>query len=124
MREVSQKLQTKLEDWASNRDWETSSYSDNGRIPNWDWDNKEKYNLTTNFYKFVESKCHEETKKAFYKTSKGEELKVLENLQEQAIDLLHSDMIGSEVLRHISEIAKKSKIAISIPQSNNKQLTN
>jgi hypothetical protein len=63
-------------------------------------------------------------KKAFYKTSKGEELKVLENLQEQAIDLLHSDMIGSEVLRHISEIAKKSKIAISIPQSNIKQLTN
>jgi hypothetical protein len=64
LREVSQKLQTKLEDWASNRDWETSSYSDNGRIPNWDWDNKEKYNLTTNFYKFVESKCHEETKKS------------------------------------------------------------
>ena len=33
-------------------------------------------------------------------------------------------MIGSEVLKHISEIAKKSKIAISIPQSNIKQLTN
>ena len=124
LREVSQKLQTKLEDWASNRDWETTSYSGNDRIPSWDWDNKEKYNLTTDFYKFVENKCHEETKKAFYKTSKGEELKVLENLQEQAIDLLHSDMIGSEVLRHISEIAKKSKIAISIPQSNIKQLTN
>lgn len=124
LREVSQKLQTKLEDWASNRDWETSSYSGNDRIPYWDWDNKEKYNLTTDFYKFVENKCHEETKKAFYKTSKGEELKVLENLQEQAIDLLHSDMIGTEVLQHISEIAKKSKIAISIPQSNIKQLTN
>ena len=124
LREVSQKLETKLKDWASNRDWETTSYSGNDRIPSWDWDNKEKYNLTTDFYKFVENKCHEETKKAFYKTSKGEELKVLENLQEQAIDLLHSDMIGSEVLRHISEIAKKSKIAISIPQSNIKQLTN
>lgn len=124
LREVSQKLQTKLEDWASNRDWETSSYSGNDRISYWDWDNKEKYNLTTDFYKFVENKCHEETKKAFYKTSKGEELKVLENLQEQAIDLLHSDMIGTEVLQHISEIAKKSKIAISIPQSNIKQLTN
>jgi len=124
LREVSQKLETKLKDWASNRDWETTSYSGNDRIPSWDWDNKEKYNLTTDFYKFVESKCHEETKKAFYKTSKGEELKVLENLQEQAIDLLHSDMIGSEILKHISEIAKKSKIAISIPQSNIKQLTN
>jgi hypothetical protein len=32
-------------------------------------------------------------------------------------------MIGSEVLRHISAIAKKSQIAISIPQPDVKQLT-
>ena len=124
LREVSQKLETKLKDWASNRDWETTSYSGNDRIPSWDWDNKEKYSLTTDFYKFVETKCHEETKKAFYKTSKGEELKVISEAQEEAIDLLHSDMIGTEVLKHISAIAKRSKIAISIPQSNIKQLTN
>ena len=124
LREVSQKLETKLKDWASNRDWETTSYSGNDRIPSWDWDNKEKYSLTTDFYKFVETKCHEETKKAFYKTSKGEELKVISEAQEEAIDLLHSDMIGTEVLKHISAIAKRSKIAISIPQSDVKQLTN
>ena|SRR6056300_49119 len=124
LREVSHKLETKLKDWASNRDWETTSYSGNDKIPSWDWDNKEKYSLTTDFYKFVETKCHEETKKAFYKTSKGEELKVISEAQEEAIDLLHSDMIGTEVLKHISAIAKRSKIAISIPQSNIKQLTN
>jgi hypothetical protein len=124
LREVSHKLETKLKDWASNRDWETTSYSGNDKIPSWDWDNKEKYSLTTDFYKFVETKCHEETKKAFYKTSKGEELKVISEAQEEAIDLLHSDMIGTEVLKHISAIAKRSKIAISIPQSDVKQLTN
>ena len=77
---------------------------------------KDTYSLTTDFYKFLENKCHEETKKAFYKTKKGEELKVISEAKEEAIDLLHSDMIGSEVLRHISAIAKKSQIAISIPQ--------
>ena len=123
LRDVSQKLETKLKDWSANRDWENDNYSGGERIPSWDFDNKNTYSLTTDFYKFLESKCHEETKKAFYKTKKGEELKEISEAKEEAIDLLHSDMIGSEVLRHISAIAKKSQIAISIPQSDVKQLT-
>ena len=107
LRDASQKLETKLKDWASNRNW----------------DSKDKYSLSDDFTKFLESKCHEETKRAFYKTKKGEELKVISEAKEEAIDLLHSDMIGSEVLRHISAIAKKSQIAISIPQPDVKQLT-
>ena len=124
LRDASQKLETKLKDWSANRNWDNDNYSNsNDRVPSWDFDNKDTYSLTTDFYKFLENKCHEETKKAFYKTKKGEELKVISEAKEEAIDLLHSDMIGSEVLRHISAIAKKSQIAISIPQPDVKQLT-
>jgi len=122
LRDASQKLETKLKDWASNRNWDINNYS-NDKVPAWDWDSKDKYSLSEDFTKFLESKCHEETKKAFYKTKKGEELKVISEAKEKAIDLLHSDMIGSEVLRHISAIAKKSQIAISIPQPDVKQLS-
>ena len=124
LRDASQKLETKLKDWSANRNWENCNYnSNNDRIPSWDFDNKDTFSLTTDFYKFLESKCHEETKKAFYKTKKGEELKVVAEDKEEAIDLLHSDMIGSEILKNISAIAKRSKIAISIPQAEIKQLS-
>ena len=123
LRDACQKLETKLKDWASNRGWDNSSYSGSDRVPSWDYDNKKDYSMNSDFTKFLESKCHEETKKAFYKTKKGEELHEIAKDQEEAIDLLHSDMIGTEILKHISTIAKRSKIAISIPQSDVKQLT-
>jgi len=123
LRDASQKLETKLSDWSLNRAWDNSSYSGPDRVPSWDFDNKNTYSLSDDFIKFLESKCHEETKRAFYKTKKGEELKEVAKDKEEAIDLLHSDMIGAEILKHISAIAKRSKIAISIPQSDVKQLT-
>ena len=123
LRDASQKLETKLSDWSLNRGWDNSSYSGPDRVPSWDYDNKNDYSISSDFIKFLESKCHEETKKAFYKTKKGEELHEIAKDQEEAIDLLHSDMIGTEILKHISTIAKRSKIAISIPQSDVKQLT-
>ena len=123
LRDACQKLESKLSDWSINREWETSSYSGPDRVPSWDYDNKNDYSISSDFIKFLESKCHEETKKAFYKTKKGEELHEIAKDQEEAIDLLHSDMIGTEILKHISTIAKRSKIAISIPQSDVKQLT-
>ena len=124
LRDASQKLETKLKDWSANRNWDNNNYSNSSdRIPSWDFDNKDTYSLTTDFYKFLENKCHEETEKAFYKTKKGEELNVLAEAQDEAITLLHTDMIGTEVLKCISDIAKKSKIAISIPQPSIKQLS-
>ena len=124
LRDASQKLETKLKDWSANRNWDNDNYSSSSqRIPSWDFDNKDTYSLTTDFYKFLESKCHEETEKAFYKTKKGEELNEIAEAQDEAITLLHTDMIGTEVLKCISDIAKKSKIAISIPQPSIKQLS-
>jgi len=124
LRDASQKLETKLKDWSANRNWDNDNYSSSSqRIPSWDFDNKDTYSLATDFYKFLENKCHEETKKAFYKTKKGEELNELAEAQDEAITLLHTDMIGTEVLKCISDIAKKSKIAISIPQPSIKQLS-
>ena len=124
LRDASQKLETKLKDWSANRNWDNNNYSNSSeRIPSWDFDNKDTYSLTTDFYKFLENKCHEETEKAFYKTKKGEELNEIAEAQDEAITLLHTDMIGTEVLKCISDIAKKSKIAISIPQPSIKQLS-
>ena len=124
LRDASQKLETKLKDWSANRNWDNNNYSSSSeRIPSWDFDNKDTYSLSTDFYKFLENKCHEETEKAFYKTKKGEELNEIAEAQDEAITLLHTDMIGTEVLKCISDIAKKSKIAISIPQPSIKQLS-
>ena len=53
----------------------------------------------------------------FYNSKKGQELKTLDELEEKATDLLHSDMIGSEVLNQISLIAKQTNISMTIPQN-------
>ena len=52
------------------------------------------------------------------------ELKKLDDLQEKAEDLLHSDMIGAEVLKQISLIAKQTNINMTIPQNTVKELMN
>ena len=54
----------------------------------------------------------------------AKEIEDINAMEEKAEDLLHSDMIGAEVLRQISEIAKQSKIAITIPQDTIKSLPN
>ena len=59
--------------------------------------------------------CKTETKEAFYKSKKGKEIQTLEELEEKATDLLHSDMIGAEVLKQISLIAKQTQINMTIP---------
>ena len=66
--------------------------------------------------------CKQETKEAFYKSKKGKEIQTLEELEEKATDLLHSDMIGSEVLSQISMIAKQTNINMTIPQNTLKEL--
>lgn len=113
---ITKKLSTKLSDWAKNRNWEIGYGED--KIPVWDKEYKGGiFTLSQDFGQFLSEKCYEETKKAFYKSKKGEEIKIINELQEQAEDLLHSDMIGSEILRQISLIAKKTQIKISIPES-------
>ena len=64
------------------------------------------------------------TKKAFYNSKKGQELKDLDELEEKATDLLHSDMIGTEVLKQISLIAKQTQINMTIPNETIKSLPN
>ena len=63
-------------------------------------------------------------KKAFYNSKEGQELKQLSILQEKAEDLLHSDMIGADVLKQISLIAKQTNINMTIPQNTVKELMN
>ena len=116
LRKCTQKLNNKLEGWqSSRRTWNDES------VPEWN-DKDKQYFLSSEYDKFLEGLCRQETKKAFYNSKDGQELKKLDNLQEKAEDLLHSDMIGADVLKQISLIAKQTNINMTIPQTTLKEL--
>ena len=110
------KISDKLEGWSETRkSW--NSYD----IPKYDYESKI-LDLSDRTENFLKDMCKTETKEAFYKSKKGKEIQTLEELEEKATDLLHSDMIGSEVLSQISMIAKKTNINMTIPQNTLKEL--
>ncbi len=118
LRKCTQKLNNKLEGWQSSR----RTWNDEN-VPEWN-DKDKQYFLSSEYDKFLEGLCRQETKKAFYNSKDGQELKKLDDLQEKAEDLLHSDMIGAEVLKQISLIAKQTNINMTIPQNTVKELMN
>jgi len=110
------KISQKLVGWAETRkSW--ISYD----IPKYDYESKI-LDLSERVENFLKDTCKTETKEAFYKSKKGKEIQTLEELEEKATDLLHSDMIGSEVLTQISMIAKQTNINMTIPQNTLKEL--
>ena len=112
------KIYQKLEGWSETRKcW--NAYD----IPKYDYEEKI-LELSDRVETFLKDTCKKETKEAFYKSKKGKEIQTLEELEEKATDLLHSDMIGSEVLSQISMIAKKTNINMTIPQNTVKELPN
>ena len=110
-------IREKLVNWSETRQWDTYD------LPKYDFDSK-MYDLKDRLDNFLKSQCKEETKNAFYKSKKGLELQKLDELEEKATDLLHSDMIGSEVLQQISLIAKQTQINMTIPTDTIKSLPN
>jgi len=113
------KAVSKIKQWQDNRSWEYGS-----SLPDYsDCFEKGTHKHCGMIDKYLEEKCLEETKKAFYQSKKGQEVQMIDDLQEKAEDLLHSDMIGTEVLKQISLIAQKSKIAITIPETTLKQIS-
>tara|TARA_R100000900_G_scaffold133980_1_gene110975 strand:+ start:970 stop:1581 length:612 start_codon:yes stop_codon:yes gene_type:complete len=110
------KVREKIVNWSEIR----KSWDKYG-IPSLEMDNK-LYDLADSIEKYLKNQCKEETKNAFYNSKKGQELKTLDELEEKATDLLHSDMIGSEVLNQISLIAKQTNISMTIPQNTLKEL--
>jgi len=112
-----QVLSIKLNNWAETRQWDTYD------MPKYDYDNK-LYDLKDKLDNYLKDQCKLETKTAFYNSKKGQELKKLDELEEKATDLLHSDMIGAEVLKQISLIAKQTQINMTIPSETVKALPN
>ena len=110
-------IREKLVNWSETRQWDTYD------LPKYDYESK-MYDLKDRLDNFLKSQCKEETKNAFYKSKKGLELQKLDELEEKATDLLHSDMIGSEVLQQISLIAKQTQINMTIPTDTIKSLPN
>ena len=110
-------IREKLENWSETRNW------DRYDLPKYEYESKF-YDLTDRLDNYLKSQCKEETKTAFYNSKKGQELKKLDELEEKATDLLHSDMIGAEVLKQISLIAKQTQINMTIPSETIKALPN
>ena len=110
-------LSDKLGNWAETRNWELYE------IPKYNFDEKI-YDLKDKIDNYLKDQCKIETRKAFYNSKKGKELQMLDELEEKATDLLHSDMIGSEVLKQISLIAKQTQINMTIPSETIKALPN
>jgi len=110
-------IREKLENWSETRNW------DRYDLPKYEYESKF-YDLTDRLNNYLKSQCKEETKTAFYNSKKGQELKKLDELEEKATDLLHSDMIGAEVLKQISLIAKQTQINMTIPMDTIKSLPN
>ena len=110
-------LSDKLGNWAETRNWELYE------IPKYNYDEKI-YDLKDKVDNYLKDQCKIETRKAFYNSKKGKELQMLDELEEKATDLLHSDMIGTEVLKQISLIAKQTQINMTIPSETLKALPN
>ena len=118
VRKIYEKVEDKLNGWC-----ETRKLWNNDNLPYFE-DKDKTYNLAEGVEKWLRGLCKAETKKAFYNSKKGKELQVLDELQEKATDLLHSDMIGTEVLKQISLIAKQTQINMTIPSETLKALPN
>ena len=110
-------ISDKLGNWAETRNWELYE------IPKYNYDEKI-YDLKDKIDNYLKDQCKIETRKAFYNSKKGKELQMLDELEEKATDLLHSDMIGTEVLKQISLIAKQTQINMTIPSETIKALPN
>ncbi len=110
------KIFQKLKSWC-----ETRKSFDSYDLPKYEYESKI-LDLSYRVQSYLQDTCKRETKEAFYKSKKGKEIQTLEELEEKATDLLHSDMIGSEVLSQISVIAKQTNINMTIPQNTLKEL--
>jgi len=110
-------IRDKLVNWSETRQWDTYD------LPKYDYESK-MYDLKDRLDLYLKDQCKLETKNAFYKSKKGLELQKLDELEEKATDLLHSDMIGTEVLKQISLIAKQTQINMTIPTDTIKSLPN
>tara|TARA_R100001463_G_scaffold89281_2_gene144015 strand:+ start:551 stop:1165 length:615 start_codon:yes stop_codon:yes gene_type:complete len=118
VRKIYNKVEDKLNGWS-----QTRKLWNNDNLPYFEEKDKT-YELVEGFDKWLRGLCKAETKKAFYNSKKGKELQTLDELEEKATDLLHSDMIGSEVLQQISLIAKQTQINMTIPSETVKALPN
>ena len=118
VRDHFSKVKDKLKSWA-----ETRKIWIGQDIPTYDYEAK-LFDLSNQIETFLKDTCKAETTEAFYKSKKGKEIQTLTDLEEKATDLLHSDMIGSEVLTQISMIAKQTNINVTIPQTTLKELEN
>ena len=118
VRKIYEKVEDKLNGWS-----QTRKLWNNDNLPYFE-DKDKTYNLAEGVEKWLRGLCKAETKKAFYNSKKGKELQTLDELEEKATDLLHSDMIGTEVLKQISLIAKQTQINMTIPSETVKALPN
>ena len=102
-------IEKKFKQWERSRKWEN-------RCPTFEYSDIDgTCSMDTKLAEVLKENCHKEVEKSFYASPKAKDLQKIEEWREQAKDVLHSDMIGSEVLKTLQNICKQSNIAISIP---------
>ena len=102
-------IEKKFKQWEKSRKWD--SYCPTIEVSDIDGT----CSMDTKLAEVLKENCHKEVEKSFYASPKAKDLQKIEEWREQAKDVLHSDMIGSEVLKTLQNICKASNIAISIP---------
>jgi len=110
-------IEKKFKQWERSRKWEN-------RCPTFEYSDIDgTCSMDTKLQEVLKENCHKEVEKSFYASPKAKDLQKIEEWREQAKDVLHSDMIGSEVLKTLQNICKQSNIAISIPTENTLKIT-
>ena len=110
-------IEKKFKQWERSRKWEN-------RCPTFEYSDIDgTCSMDTKLQEVLKENCHKEVEKSFYASPKAKDLQKIEEWREQAKDVLHSDMIGSEVLKTLQNICKQSNIAISIPTEKTLKIT-
>lgn len=110
-------IQKKFAQWERSRKW--NNYCPTFEISDIDGT----CHMDKKLEEVLKENCHKEVEKSFYASPKAKDLQKIEEWREQAKDVLHSDMIGSEVLKTLQNICKQSNIAISIPTESTLKIT-
>ena len=110
-------IEKKFKQWERSRKWDN-------RCPSFEFSDIDgTCSMDQKLEEKLKENCHQEVEKAFYASPKAKDLQKIEEWREQAKDVLHSDMIGSEVLKTLQNICKQSNIAISIPTEKTLKIT-
>ena len=105
VRKFFSKIRDKLKSWAETRD----AFND-VNIPSYDHD-RSFYRLSESLEHYLRDTCKKETKQAFYKSKKGQEIQKLDELEEKVKQRTNKLMLQTQRYKEVSVAAKAANKA-------------